>query len=173
VKKPSGETFLGMEFTQKVTEETGNIVLSKKDFKEIKTGMVRAKKIEKRLVTVLKTDLYQENKVLKKEVKEQSIKNNADIDDYNKLVGKYNALSEENGHLKSHISDLKKEVRIIYNTIKNFLKERTSEIKEFKGLFKTLTEDISLSSKDNQVDSQFKKEFDEEYTPKRTQGRSR
>lgn len=173
VKKPSGETFLGMEFTQKVTEETGNIVLSKKDFKEIKTEMVRAKKIEEKLVTVLNTDLYQENKALKKEVKEQAIKNDTDIDDYNKLVGRYNTLAEENSHLKSHISDLKKEVRIIYNSIKSFLKERTSEIKEFKGLFKTLTDDISLSSKDNQMTSQFKKEFDEEYAPKRIHRRSR
>ena len=173
VKKPSGETFLGMEFTQKVTEETGNIVLSKEDFEEIKTTLGRAKTNEKRLVTVLNTDLYQENKALKKEVNEQLIKNNTDIDDYNALVGKYNTLFDENDRLKSHISDLKKEVRIIYNTVKTFLKERTSEIKAFKGLFKALTDEISLSSKENHMDSQFKKEFDQEQTPKRTRGGSR
>lgn len=173
IKIPSGETFLGINIPKKVERETGNVILSKKDFDKIQDFNTYITKSEGRFLNLLDTDLYQENKALKKEIKEQKSTNHTNIEDYNQLVREYNTLSGENDHLKSRISDLKKEVRIIYNTIKSFLKERTNDIKAFKSMFKALTDDISLASKDHHMDSQFKKEFDEEHTPKRTRGRSR
>lgn len=173
IKIPSGEKFLGIDIPKKVERETGNVILSKKDFDKMQDFNTYIKKSESRFLNLLDTDLYQENKALKKEIKVQKSTNHTNIEDYNQLVREYNTLSGENDRLKSRISDLKKEVRIIYNTVKSFLKERTSEIQAFKSMFKALTDDISLSSKDNQLDSQFKKEFDKEHTQKRTRGRSR
>src|SRR5699024_12377875 len=48
-------------------------------------------------------------------------------------VNDYNELLEENKSLKSKISDLKRDVSLIYESTKEFLKERTDGLKAFKN----------------------------------------
>ncbi|MFD5982709.1 plasmid recombination protein, partial [Bacillus subtilis] len=47
-------------------------------------------------------------------------------------------LLRENSKLKSHISDLKREIGLIYKSTKEFLKARTNDLKTFKSLFNDL-----------------------------------
>src|SRR5699024_2805837 len=54
----------------------------------------------------------------------------------------YNELLEENKSLKSKISDLKRDVSLIYESTKEFLKERTDGLKAFKNVFKGFVDKV-------------------------------
>src|SRR5699024_11456769 len=58
------------------------------------------------------------------------------VERFNENVNDYNELLEENKSLKSKISDLKRDVSLIYESTKEFLKERTDGLKAFKNVFK-------------------------------------
>mgnify|MGYP002249491186 FL=1 len=49
---------------------------------------------------------------------------------------------EENKSLKSKISDLKRDVSLIYESTKEFLKERTDGLKTFKNVFKGFVDKV-------------------------------
>src|SRR5699024_11408914 len=51
-------------------------------------------------------------------------------------------LLEENKSLKSKISDLKRDVSLIYESTKEFLKERTDGLKAFKNVFKGFVDKV-------------------------------
>ena len=167
------KTLFGKNKTEIVKQWTGNIILSEKDYLKLNEEIKKGKKAEGRLEAILETDLYQENKELKKELKDQKNKNNKDIDDYNDLVGRYNNLNEENTSLKNQIGDLKEEIKLIYQSTKRFFKDRISDFKAFKEVFKELADSISNISREKGLDSSFKKEFDRENKKKRTKGMSR
>ena len=72
--------------------------------------------------------------------------------------------------LKSQIGDLKEEIKLIYQSTKRFLKDRISDFKAFKEVFKELADNISNISREKGLDSSFKKEFDRENKKKQTRG---
>ena len=167
------KTLFGKNKTEIVRQWTGNIILSENDYLKLNKEIKKGKKTEGRLAAILETDVYQENKELKNELKDQIDKNDKDIDDYNDLVKRYNNLYEENTSLKSQIGDLKEEIKLIYQSTKRFLKDRISDFKAFKEVFKELADNISNISREKGLDSSFKKEFDRENKKKRTKGMSR
>ena len=167
VKVPSGEKFLGHEFTKTVKKPTGNLIISEKDFKNIQDLNFHVKKSEAKLLSLLDTDLYQENRELKRELEVQNSKNDDIISDYNKLARSYNSLLNENDLLKDRISDLKAEISLIYKSTRDFLKDRTGDLKAFKTIFKDLVDIISINSKKNNLSGYFRKEFDKENMVKR------
>src|SRR5699024_11839079 len=61
---------------------------------------------------------------------------------FNENVNDYNELLEENKSLKSKISDLKRDVSLIYESTKEFLKERTDGLKAFKNVFKGFVDTV-------------------------------
>lgn len=170
VKVASGEKFLGIDIKETVTKDTGNYIISGKDLKNIHKLNKLTKKTQVELSNLLSTDVYTENKELKNELKIEIKEHNKDIDDYNDLARSYNKVNDENTSLKSQIRDLKREVKLIYKTTKDFLKERTKDIKTFKDIFKDLVADISIDSKNNSLKSHFEKEYKKE---NRSRGRSR
>ena len=167
------KSLFGITKTKTVRQWTGNIVLSEKDYLKLRQEVNKGKQAEGKLEAILETDVYQENKELKNELKDQIDKNDKDIDDYNDLVKRYNNLYEENTSLKSQIGDLKEEIKLIYQSTKRFLKDRISDFKAFKEVFKELADNISNISREKGLDSSFKKEFDRENKKKRTKGMSR
>ena len=74
-------------------------------------------------------------------------KNNDIISDYNKLARIYSSLLNENDPLKARISDLRAEISLIYKSTRDFLKDRTNDLKAFKSMFKDLVDDISNKTK--------------------------
>lgn len=164
------KTLFGKNKTEIVRQWTGNIILSENDYLKLNKEIKKGKKTEGRLAAILETDVYQENKELKNELKDQIDKNDKDIDDYNDLVKRYNNLYEENTSLKSQIGDLKEEIKLIYQSTKIFLKDRISDFKAFKEVFKELADNISNISREKGLDSSFKKEFDRENKKKQTRG---
>lgn len=167
------KSLFGITKTKTVRQWTGNIVLSEKDYLKLRQKVNKGKQAEGKLEAILETDVYQENKELKNELKDQIDKNDKDIDDYNDLVKRYNNLYEENTSLKNQIGDLKEEIKLIYQSTKRFLKDRISDFKAFKEVFKELADSISNISREKGLDSSFKKEFDRENKKKRTKGMSR
>ena len=168
VKVPSGEKFLGHEFTKTVKKPTGNLIISEKDFNKIQDLNSHVKKSEAKLLNLLDTDLYQENKELKQELSEITDENNKNISDYNELARNYNSLLNENDLLKDRISDLKAEISLIYKSTRDFFKDRTSDLKAFKTIFKDLADDILTKTKNSNLKSNFKKEYDLENKKNRT-----
>ena len=63
-------------------------------------------------------------------------------DSVKQFVNDYNELLEENKSLKSKISDLKRDVSLIYESTKEFLKERTDGLKAFKNVFKGFVDKV-------------------------------
>lgn len=167
------KSLFGITKTKTVRQWTGNIVLSEKDYLKLRQEVNKGKQAEGKLEAILETDVYQENKELKNELKDQIDKNDKDIDDYNDLVKRYNNLYEENTSLKNQIGDLKEEIKLIYQSTKRFFKDRISDFKAFKEVFKELADSISNISREKGLDSSFKKEFDRENKKKRTKEMSR
>ncbi|WP_429864038.1 MobV family relaxase (plasmid) [Enterococcus faecalis] len=132
------KSLFGITKTKTVRQWTGNIVLSEKDYLKLRQKVNKGKQAEGKLEAILETDVYQENKELKNELKDQIDKNDKDIDDYNDLVKRYNNLYEENTSLKNQIGDLKEEIKLIYQSTKRFFKDRISDFKAFKEVFKEL-----------------------------------
>src|SRR5699024_2035895 len=61
---------------------------------------------------------------------------------YNENVNDYNDLIVENKFLKSKICDLKRDVSLMYESTKEFLKERTDVLKAFKNVFKGFVDKV-------------------------------
>lgn len=162
VKVPSGEKFLGHEFTKTVKKKTGNLIISEEDFSKLEQALKTGREKEEQLNKILDSDVYKENKELKTTVKDLKTKTNEVIDDYNLLVKDYNSLIDENKSLRATVANLREEIRLIYNSTKEFLKERTSDLQAFKSLFKDLVDTISNKIGRKDLENNFKTEYDKE-----------
>lgn len=162
VKVPSGEKFLGHEFTKTVQKTTGNLIISETDFKKLDQALKHGRIKEEQLNKILNTDIHKENKELKDTVKELKAKTNDVIDDYNSLVKDYNSLIDENKGLRATISDLREEIRLIYISTKEFLKGRTSDLQTFKSAFKDLIHTITNKIGNSSLENNFQKEYRKE-----------
>ena len=167
------KNIFGKNKTETVKKWTGNIILSEEDFLKMNKAIKNSRITEKYLDNILNTDIYKENRELKKELEAQNSKNDDIISDYNKLARNYNSLLNENDLLKDRISDLKTEISLIYKSTRDFLKDRTGDLKAFKTIFKELIDDVVEKTRKSDLQSNFKKEYDLENKKSRTLEMSR
>ena len=172
LKVPSGEKFLGHEFTKTVKNKTGNLIISEEDFLKLDSALKIGREKEEQLNKILDSNVHKENKELKATVEDLKTKSNEVIDDYNSLVKDYNSLIDENKGLRATIGNLREEIRLIYNSTKEFLKERTSDLQAFKSTFKELVNRISDNVGKTNLENNFQKEYKKE-TRKQSKGMSR
>lgn len=137
-------------FMKTEEQETGNYILSENHMKELSRKVNAAANIKKDYERLKNTDLVQENDELK-----QYIKRNIPLLDkarnrINALNEEKTKLSQENSRLKSQISDLKRDVRLVYESTKEFLKERTDGLKAFKKVFKGFVDKVKDKTMDHQ-----------------------
>src|SRR5699024_5906473 len=92
---------------------------------------------------LMSTDMAREYKKLSKEHGQVKEKYSGLVERFNENVNDYNELLEENKSLKSKISDLKRDVSLIYESTKEFLKERTDGLKALKNVFEGLRDKIN------------------------------
>lgn len=174
VQVSTGEkNIFGKDKMKTEKEWTKRIVVSLEDYDKMRDSIKNGIKAETRLNTLLNTDVLKENKALKKELKDSRSEADGLVADYNSLVREYNSEIKENSLFKSQISDLKKEINLIYKTTKDFLKEHTDDSRAFKIALSKLADDVSINSKDNSLDSHFKKEFNKDKNKERSRGLSR
>src|SRR5699024_8519957 len=78
------------------------------------------------------------------------------VERFNENVNDYNELLEENKSLKTKISDLKRDASLIYESTKEFLKERTDGLKAFKNVTKGFVDKVKDTT------AQYQEKHDEE-----------
>jgi len=143
VKVKSGEKFLGLDIKETKTKETGNIILPEKSFRRLVKDAEQNQQLKAQMEKYLTTDLAKENQKLERKV-EKSVEFNIEtVDDYNDLAQRFNKLIDENTDLKEQVKTLKQEIKGIYQGLKAFVKENMADLKGFKSLFKSMTQDIS------------------------------
>ncbi|CAM2918380.1 MobV family relaxase [Erysipelothrix tonsillarum] len=166
------KNIFGKNKTETVKKWTGNVIVSEADFLKMDKAIKNGRKKEQQLNKILETDIHKENKELKATVEDLKIKGNEVTDDYNSLVKDYNSLIDENKGLRATIGNLREEIRLIYNSTKEFLKERTSDLQAFKSTFKDLVNRISDNVGKTNLENNFQKEYKKE-TRKQSRGMSR
>lgn len=121
-----------------IKTETENTVFTPKQLKSMEDKINAAVTIKKDYERLQTTDLVQDNKGLRSHAI-SSMNENRDLHHENAwLRNENNELRSEVSYLKSRISDLRHEIGSIYKSTKEFLKERTSDLKTFKSVFKDL-----------------------------------
>ncbi len=99
-------------------------------------------RLKQHVRNLMSTDMAREYKKLSKEHGQVKEKYSGLVERFNENVNDYNELLEENKSLKSKISDLKRDVSLIYESTKEFLKERTDGLKAFKNVFKGFVDKV-------------------------------
>lgn len=135
---------------------TGNVVMAEEDFKKIVIAARDNKRLKSGLETVLKTDLFKENEQLRGDLKKT--KKDLEI-----TKSDLQTREQENKRLKSQISDLRHEIQMIYTSAKEFLKERTDDLKTFKNVFKDLVDKIRGETTGSEFERLHKREKAREY----------
>src|SRR5699024_9658959 len=127
VEVPTGEKSmfgLGKEIMKTEKKPTKNVVISERDYKNLVTAARDNDKLKQHVRNLMSTDRAREYKKLSKEHGQVKEKYSGLVERFNENVNDYNELLEENKSLKSKISDLKRDVSLIYESTKEFLKER-------------------------------------------------
>jgi len=151
IEVPTGEKNLfGKEKTRTEKRPTKNIIISEKDYKDLTGAAKDNERLKGTLDNVLKTDiaqvnmrLGQENKALSRDLQMQTKENKG-------LQSENMELKRQNSKLNTQINDLKHNVRLIYESAKEFLKEHTNGLKAFKNVFKGLVDKVRNKTMDFQ-----------------------
>ncbi|WP_338657409.1 plasmid recombination protein (plasmid) [Sporosarcina psychrophila] len=129
VDVPSGEkNFLGKEKMKKEKQPTGNVVLTKEDYKKLATAANQKEKLTQQIFKVLDTDFAKENKELKAE-------NKVIFKEWKSAVEENSQLRDENSRLKQRVGSLTNEIENLYKHTKEYFKERTGDLNAFKKVF--------------------------------------
>jgi RNase H-fold protein (predicted Holliday junction resolvase) len=151
VEVPTGEkTLFGKEKTRTEKKPTKNVIISENDYKKLVLAAKDNERLKGTIDSVLKTDIAQvnmglgkENKALSRDLKMQTKENK-------ELRLENMELKRQNSKLNTQISDLKHDVRLIYESTKEFLKEHTNGLKAFKNVFKGFVDKVRNKTMDFQ-----------------------
>src|SRR5699024_12416148 len=119
---------------------TKNVVISERDYKNLVTAGRDNDRLKKHVRNLMSTDMAREYKKLSKEHGQVKEKYSGLVERFNENVNDYNELIEENKYLKSKISDIKRDVSLIYESTKEYIKKRTDGLKAFKNVYKGCVE---------------------------------
>lgn len=145
IEVPTGEKALfglGKEITKTERKPTENVIILRTDYKKLVTAAQDNEKLKTHLKNILNTDMAKENIGLRKQNEVVKEKYNDLVQRFNANIEDYNKLLEENRSLKSRVSDLTNEIGSVYKSAKEFLKERTSDLKAFRSAFKDLVDKV-------------------------------
>src|SRR5688500_19330062 len=112
---------------------TKNVAITERDYKNLVTAVRDNDKLKQHVSNLMSTDMAREYKKLSKEHGQVKEKYSGLVERFNENVNDYNELLEENKSLKSKISDLKRDVSLIYESTKDCRKERTDGLKAFNN----------------------------------------
>jgi len=154
VEVPTGEkTLFGKEKTKTEKRPTKNVVLLESDYKKLVSAAKENERLKGTLDNVLKTDIAKVNMELGKKNKALSHDLQTKTKENKDLRLENMDLKRQNSKLNSHISDLRRDMRLVYESTKEFLKERTDGLKAFKNVFKGFVDKV----KDKTMDFQDKR----------------
>src|SRR5699024_1693872 len=103
-------------------------------------------KLKQHVSNLMSTDMARENKKLSKEHGQVKEKYSSLVERFNENVNDYNESLEEKKSLKYKINDIKRDVSLINENTKEFIKERTDELKDFKNVFKGYVDKVKYKT---------------------------
>src|SRR5690625_1643083 len=137
IEIPTGEkNIFGKPKMKTEKKATKNVILSESDYKDLVGAARDNKKMKGHINNLMSRDLAKENKNLVEKNEQIRGKYNNLVNKFNSTIDDYNELANENESLRDRISDLKQDIGLIYESTKEFLKERTDGLKAFKNVFK-------------------------------------
>ncbi len=129
VDVPTGEkNFLGKEKMKTEKQPTGNVVLSEEDYKKLVMAANQKEQLTQQIFKVLDTDFAKENKALKAE-------NEVAFQEWGRELTENGRLQSENNALERRIGSLTSEIEKLYESTKEYFKERTGNLEAFKKVF--------------------------------------
>lgn len=126
----------GLFSSETVKKETGNLVMSLDEYKRLRKIVMAASTIKQDYDRLQTTDLAQENQRLREENKELHETVDRLYDDWQGVSTENRQLKNELGDLKARIADLKAEMKLVYQSVKEFIQERTTGAMAFRDVFK-------------------------------------
>src|SRR5699024_11990971 len=97
---------------------TKNVVISERDYKNLVTAARDNDKLKQHVRNLMSNDMAREYKKLSKEHGHDKEKYSVLVERFNENVTNYNEILEENKYIKSKISDIKRDVSLIYESTK-------------------------------------------------------
>lgn len=156
MKKETETVKVGFMKTEE--KETGNYILSHKQMQDMLKKINAAVAVKKGYERLIKTDLVQENIKLREIVIEQN-KTIEELKTRNSNLQKEKTrLYWENDSLKDQITDLKHEIKSIYKSTREFLKEHTDGLRAFKSLFNELVSKVKEKAPEGEFERLERKE---------------
>src|SRR5699024_4541106 len=147
VEVPTGEkTIFGKEKTETKRKETGNVIISRKNYDELINAAKENKHLRKQVVEFANTDIYKAYEKERKENKVIKSKYSDLVERFNKNENEYNEYHKENRTLKSSEKDLTNEIGLIYKSVKSVLKKHTSNFKTSNILLSELVDKVKEKS---------------------------
>lgn len=151
VEVRTGEkSIFGKDKMKTEKKPTQNLVISEENYKKLVSAAQDNKKMKGHMTNFLKSDLAQKNIELVERNKQTKEKHNDLVKRFNSTIGDFNELLDENKSLKSKISDLRHEIGSVYESTKEFLKERTDGLKAFRNVFKDLVSKVKAKTTESQ-----------------------
>lgn len=143
-------------------KETGNYVFTPKQMEQLETIVTAAVAVKKDYERLQSMNPVIENEKLREEVYQKTNENY-------KLKNENKELRSENRDLKDLIGDLRHEVGLLYQSAKDFVKERTEGVRAFKNVFKDLVDKV----KERNPGSEFERLYKREKARERDRGMER
>lgn len=145
-----------------VKKETENFIVTPKELKNMQEIMNAAYLIKQDYERLQMTDLVQENKELRQLVN-RTIKEKEELKKDNTiLIKQLNLATSEISSLEARINDLKAEIKLVYQSVKEFVKERTKDAMAFKDVFKGLIDKVKKKAPGGEFEKAHKKELNKE-----------
>lgn len=145
-----------------IEKETENLIVTPKELKNMQEMMNAAYQVKKDYERLQKTDLVQENKKLRAENKELSEAVDSLYDSFQEVSTENRRLENDNRVLTAYISDLKAEIKFLYQSAKEFVKERTNNAMAFKDAFRSLVSKIKQKAPGGEFEKVHQKDLNKE-----------
>ncbi|GLB57822.1 MobV family relaxase [Sporosarcina sp. NCCP-2378] len=143
-------------------QPTGNIIVSEPEFKRLLSAVKENERMKNSVQRFLRTDLAKENQELEGQIdliyNEWKEKN----EENQQLKAEVRELRLENRSLKERVSDLRQEIVLLYKSSKEFLRERTGDVRAFKSAFKDLVDKVREKITGSEFENIHKRELRKE-----------
>ena len=139
-------------------QPTGNVVLSEKEFQRLLAAAKDNERLKNSMDRFLRTDLAAENKKLEGQIDLIYSEWQEKDKENQQLKAEINELRSENRSLKERIGDLQGEIGLLYKSSKEFLKERTEDVRAFRDVFKSFADKIKEKIKGSEFERLYKRD---------------
>lgn len=140
VEVDTGEVdFLKRKIYETKKERTGNVILPYENFNMLVKNKKKVIEYEKKVDRYMNTDLVKENKNIKEDYKNLENQYEDIYEHYSNEFDENLELREENKVLNATVEKLKDEITGLYINFRDFISERTPDLKTFKQTFESFT----------------------------------